>query len=90
VLVLSPLKEEILVGNRWAIPISEKRLRSVNIAGTHKDGGIFAVSSTTPKPTGKEEGDARAKAFEQAYKETHPNGPYLRVELKPRPKEGPE
>jgi hypothetical protein len=31
---------------------------------------------------GKKEGDARAKAFEQAYMESHPNGPYPPVELK--------
>ena len=42
------------------------------------------MSSETPKPAGQEEGDARAKAFEQAYKESHPNGPYLKVELKPK------
>ena len=43
------------------------------------------MSSTTPKPAGQEEGDARAKAFEQAYKASHPNGTYPPVDLKPSP-----
>lgn len=36
------------------------------------------------KATSKEEGDAVAKAFEQMYKQSHPNGPYPPVELKPK------
>jgi hypothetical protein len=36
------------------------------------------------KPTSKNEGDEAAKAFERAYTETHPNGPYPPVELKPK------
>ena len=32
----------------------------------------------------KEKGDAAARAFEQMYKETHPNGPYPPVVLKPK------
>ncbi len=31
-----------------------------------------------------QEGETRAKAFEQAYKDTHPNGPFPPVELKPK------
>ena len=42
------------------------------------------VSSTRSE---KEEGEARAKALEEEYKETHPNGPYLPVELKPKEKQ---
>jgi hypothetical protein len=34
------------------------------------------------EPDSKAKGDAAAKAFEQAYKETHPNGPYPPVELR--------
>jgi hypothetical protein len=33
----------------------------------------------------QDEGNARAKAFERAYKESHPEGPYPPVELKPEP-----
>jgi len=38
----------------------------------------------TPKPADQAEGDARAKAFEQAYKQSHPDGPYPPVEIKPK------
>jgi hypothetical protein len=38
------------------------------------------------EPVKKEEMEAEAKALEQAYKETHPNGPYPPVEVKPKPK----
>jgi hypothetical protein len=36
------------------------------------------------KPAAQKEGDAIAKAFEQMYKESHPNGPYPPVEIKPK------
>jgi len=88
VLALSPLKEDILVATRGPFPYQRNAFALSILQERIRNGGIFAVSSTTPKPTGQEEGDTRAKAFEQAYKETHPNGPYLRVEPKPRPKEG--
>jgi hypothetical protein len=39
--------------------------------------------------TGHEEGDAVAKAFEQEYEDSHPDGPYPPVELKPRPESKP-
>jgi hypothetical protein len=38
------------------------------------------------KPTDKEEGEARAKAFEQMYKESHPDGPYPSVRTEARAK----
>jgi hypothetical protein len=44
-----------------------------------------AVSSTSPKPSEKKVGDEVAKAFEQEYKESHPNGPYPSLEPKPKP-----
>jgi hypothetical protein len=37
------------------------------------------------EPGGKEEGDARAKAFVKAYEESHPSGPYPPVETKAKP-----
>ena len=40
---------------------------------------------SSEKPADKEEGDARAKAFEKEYNESHPNGPYPPVELKLNP-----
>ena len=39
---------------------------------------------SSEKPAAKEEGEARAKAFERMYRESHPNGPYPPVELKPK------
>ncbi len=45
---------------------------------------LDSVVSSTTKPTSQEEGEAIAKAFEQAYKQSHPNGPYPSVELKPK------
>ena len=36
------------------------------------------------QPASKDEGEERAKAFEQAYKASHPNGPYLPMELRPK------
>ena len=36
------------------------------------------------QPAGKDDGEERAKAFEQAYKTSHPNGPYLLMEIKPK------
>ena len=36
------------------------------------------------KPTEKDEGDSRAKAFEKMYKGSHPDGPYPSLELKPK------
>jgi len=37
-----------------------------------------------PKPADQAEGDVRAKAFEQAYTQSHPNGSYPPVEIKPK------
>jgi hypothetical protein len=50
--------------------------------------GSFTMSSET-QSTSKEEGDLRAKALEQAYRESHPNGPYPKMEVKPQPKVAP-
>jgi len=36
------------------------------------------------QPASKDEGDERARAFEQAYRASHPNGAYPLVELKPK------
>ena len=33
-----------------------------------------------------QEGETRAKAFDQAYKDTHPNGPFPAIEVKPKTK----
>jgi len=41
------------------------------------------VSSEAPKPPVKEE-DHRAEAFEKEYKDTHPDGPYPPMEIKPK------
>jgi len=38
-----------------------------------------------PKPSDQEK-DTRAEAFEKEYKESHPDGPYPPVEIKPGPK----
>jgi len=38
---------------------------------------------TLPKPV-TEEKDTRPEAFEKEYKDSHPNGPYPPVEIKPR------
>jgi hypothetical protein len=35
------------------------------------------------KPIAQKEGDAIAKAFEQMYKDSHPDGPYPPVEIRP-------
>lgn len=40
------------------------------------------TDSEVSKPTDKDEGDARASAFEKMYKDSHPDGPYPPVELK--------
>jgi hypothetical protein len=47
------------------------------------------VSSEAPKPANQDEGNARAKAFERAYKESHPNGPYPTLEPKSKPEAKP-
>jgi hypothetical protein len=46
------------------------------------------VSSEVPKPSGKE-GDYRAEAFEKEYRQSHPDGPYPPVEIKPKPETKP-
>ena len=45
----------------------------------------FDRKMPSENPDDKKEGEARAKAFEQMYKESHSNGPYLPIELKPKP-----
>ena len=42
------------------------------------------MQAAPEKPADKEEGTARAKAFEQEYKSSHPDGPYPLVEVKPK------
>ena len=39
------------------------------------------------KPADKEKGDARPEAFDRAYRDTHPNGPYPPVEVQPKQKD---
>jgi len=41
---------------------------------------------SSEKPLSKEEAEARAKAFEEMYKTSHPNGPYAPVEIAKREK----
>jgi len=41
------------------------------------------------KPAKKEDSDAIAKAFEQEYKDSHPNGPFPPVEVKPKAEKSP-
>ena len=41
------------------------------------------MSSEVPKPS--KVGDSRAEAFENEYKQSHPNGPYPPLETKPKP-----
>lgn len=36
------------------------------------------------EPDHKKVGEEAARAFEQEYRETHPNGPYPPVEVKPK------
>ena len=43
------------------------------------------MQATPGKPSDKEEGTARAKAFEQEYKSSHPDGPYRPVETEHSP-----
>ncbi|HYB07139.1 MAG TPA: hypothetical protein VEB87_03170 [Nitrososphaerales archaeon] len=43
--------------------------------------------SSTQEPTKQEEWDAAAKSLEQAYKQSHPNGPYPPVEIKSKPEQ---
>ena len=45
-------------------------------------GRVRSVSSD--KPTDAEKADARSEAFERAYRESHPNGPYPPVEDQPK------
>lgn len=42
------------------------------------------MSSPAPKRSEREVGDETAKAFEKEYAESHPDGPYPVVELKPK------
>ncbi len=44
--------------------------------------------SSPTKPVTKKE-DEWAKAFEAEYKESHPDGPYQKVEIKPKPEAKP-
>jgi hypothetical protein len=44
-------------------------------------GDPLAQSTNTAS---KEKGDTVAKAFERMYKESHPDGPYPQVEIKPK------
>jgi len=46
------------------------------------------VSSEVPKPRSRE-GDSRAEAFEEEYKQSHPDGPYPPVETKSKPETKP-
>jgi len=46
------------------------------------------VSSEVPKPRSSE-GDSRADAFEKEYKQSHPDGPYPPMEIKPKPETKP-
>jgi hypothetical protein len=40
---------------------------------------------SSEKPVSKEEADSRARAFEEMYRESHPEGPYPPVQPKPKP-----
>ena len=42
---------------------------------------------SSEKPADKGKGDARPEAFERAYRDTHPNGPYPPVEVQPKQKD---
>ena len=41
------------------------------------------VSTEVPKPSSKKE-DSRIEAFEKEYRESHPNGAYPQVEIRPK------
>ena len=41
------------------------------------------VSSEVPKPNSRQE-DPRTEAFEKEYRESHPNGPYPKMETRPK------
>ena len=53
------------------------------------ESGVFlALTSETSKENAgtadQKEAEARAKAFVEAYKTSHPDGPYPRVEIEPK------
>lgn len=43
--------------------------------------------SSEEKPASGKERDALAKALDQMYKNSHPDGPYPPVEIKPKPEQ---